>query len=192
MPTLHIHDKHWHAGLPQLQAITDSKFLADSLNARAQFKAERDFDLVYSVVDEIETLWRQGWYPRQLVEDFVEWRGRKWNTLADFAANVAASHQAPLSLVRDDIERYLSSENKLIQAHSDGSLYKESGRGAYGYSIVALERQNHVIARTILAGVAEPLINQPISTAECLGLFNAIKHINRERAKHTTQCLLCK
>ena len=97
------------------------------------------------------------------MEPYVCWRPRKWNTLADFVANVIATHQSPVNIVREDFEELLSSEQTLIQIHSDGSVYTD-GRGAFCYTIIALQKHQEMIRRTILAVVGEPLNHQNIST----------------------------
>ena len=179
LPELHRCDRLWHRGIKQLEMITDSQFLAEVLNARAQYKADNDFDAVYSVLDEYELAFKAGWFPRQLVEPMISWRPRKWNTLADHIANVAATHQEAVSLFREDLKDQLRIPGVLIQLHSDGSLHKESGKGAYSFTMISLHKHQERINRTILAIHGQPLMNQTISTAETLGILHAIRYLNR-------------
>ena len=66
----------------------------------------------------------------------------------------------------------------MIQLHSDGSLHKESGKRAFGFSVIALHKNQEGITRTLLAAFGEPLMNQAQQQLKRLEYQKALKYLN--------------
>ena len=176
LPDVYPQDSHCHQGTLQIQLVSDSQFLTNVLNRQTQYQTPHNFELVYSLVDLMHSVLKLGWYPPCLVKQLVHWRPRRWNTLADYCANVSASYCTDWRLTHPEMRNIIFKEGAFIQLHADGSLYTSTGQGAAAYSFTVLTKGQQGIKRQVVEASAIHLKDQTITTAETITI-----KINLER-----------
>ena len=119
-----------------------------------------------------ELIWK-AWYPRNLVEDLVKWRPRKWHPAADLMANAAASHQRNIVWEHPSIEPIAARPGPCWQIHTDGSFHSGTGHGGSAFTIIKYD----VEGRHIVYAKGLVLNNASAFKAEALAIKEALKYV---------------
>ena len=101
----------WDSHTGRLWIQTDNKLLADAFNGKSCCDPLFLRPVCIRIRRSLCRLLEGGWRPRQNISPFIEWDGRKFNSLADHAANVTL----------DKGQNWFRIDRKVLAGAKDGS-----------------------------------------------------------------------
>ena len=131
--TYHEADRDWEDVGRRCKLVVDSQVTADLLNRQTKCKSERYEPMVRRCHNMQYRTVKAGWKPFQDCDNFLEWRRRRYNKIADHIANESMKHRKSFSYRNKELLHAIKPGNANILVFSDGGAWETDAIASSGW-----------------------------------------------------------
>ena len=149
----HAEDRKWDSVGRRCKFVCDNQTTANLLNRQAARKNSKHKPLIDKSLNVQYEIVKAGWRPFNDSENFMEWRRREFNKVADHVANETIKHRKSFSYCNKDLREAIRPGNANILVFSDGGAWAEARVGASAWVAYVLgghwgsgDRDVHLLA----------------------------------------------
>ena len=176
LPPMSDEDPPWElgVGLPQMMFVVDSQTVADVMNCLSAC-SNPEYTMAFErMMNRLAVCFGKGVVPPAGWRNFVQWRRRAYNTLADAASNLALKHRnGHNTLDHRSVSEAVADSRCALQFFSDGGHVPGYG-SAHAFAVVLWTYDGSSWHRRVAGTAATFYAGRSAFEAEVLGLDAAI------------------
>ena len=131
--TYHVADRDWEDVGKRCKLVVDSQVTANLLNRQSKCRSGKYEPVVRRCQNMQYQTVKAGWKPFQNFDNFLEWRRRKYNKIADHIANESMKHRKSFSYRNYELLHAIRPGNANILVFSDGGSWETEAIASSGW-----------------------------------------------------------